>query len=68
MSKYPEVYIFLDVLITISFHNPGIKGVFSDTGYPHESGSTRPRVKSARVSSAGSTRPAIFGVWVYGCW
>ena len=30
----------------------------------YESGSTRPRVKSARVSSAGSTRPAIFGVWV----
>ena len=29
-----------------------------------ESGSTWPRVKSARVSSAGSTRPAIFGIWL----
>ena len=44
-------------------------GIEPHTGHIHlqncpcdESGSTRPRVKSARVSSAGSTRPGQVGL------
>ena len=46
--------------------NPDAVYTGADPGFLEESGSTRPRVKSARVSSAGSTRPYILVYNSYG--